>query len=114
MTGLTKKVGTRDTSSVDYKLAIGNSGTSGSRKENSQLAATLQNYAETMLSEEMPQPAISLLTSALMVDPGRISLIHKIGQCLERCGNKDDAGCCYRGSLPDSINEQYFNSPELG
>ena len=114
MTGLTKNVGTRDTSSVDYKLAIGNSGTSGSRKENSQLAATLQNYAETMLSEEMPQPAISLLTSALMVDPGRISLIHKIGQCLERCGNKDDAGCCYRGSLPDSINEQYFNSSELG
>jgi len=84
-----------------------------SRVAKSKLAESLQSFAEAMVLEGMPETAISLLASALMADPGRISLIHKIGQCLEATGSKKDASSCYRGSLPDSVNERYFNSSGL-
>ena len=65
------------------------------------------------MSEGMPDSAISLLATALMIDPGRIALVHKIGQCLDAIGCEKEASYCYRGSVPDIINDQYLNSSGL-
>ena len=105
MTGL-KNNAVASNVSLNSTSASGNSGMANLRMGKSKLAVSLQSYAETLLSDGMPESAISLLTAALMADPGRVSLIHKIGQCLEAVGNEKDAASCYRGSLPDCINER--------
>ena len=112
MTGL-KNNAVASNVSLNSTSASGNSGMANLRMGKSKLAVSLQSYAETLLSDGMPESAISLLTAALMADPGRVSLIHKIGQCLEAVGNEKDAASCYRGSLPDCINERYFHSSDL-
>ena len=112
MTGL-KNIVVATNMSLNSTPASGNPGMANSRMGKSKLAVSLQSYAETLLSDGMPESAISLLTAALMADPGRVSLIHKIGQCLEAVGNEKDAASCYRGSLPDCINERYFHSSDL-
>ena len=106
MSGLTNKKYICSTGSVEPAVA-------DARMENMQTAVTLQRRADTLLSEGKPEAAISLLTTALIKDPGRSSLIHKLGQCLDKTGSEKDAVSCFRGSLPDSINEQYFNSSSL-
>jgi len=77
------------------------------------LAVSLLRYAEKMMSVGMHDSAITLLCAALVDKPGQVSLIHKIGQCLKKTGEDSDADLCFRGVLPDCINQQYFNSDRL-
>lgn len=76
-------------------------------------AGVMQSRAESLMSEGFYESALTLLCAVLMVEPSRVSAIHKIGECLEASGAQDDASSCYRGALPDSITEKYFNSANI-
>ncbi len=123
MTGLVKNIGDAKSGSLSSERLSSSpvksrpvdtpAVNSNGRVANSRLAVSLQRHAETLLSDGMPDSAISLLATALMIDPGRIALVHKIGQCLDAIGCEKEASYCYRGSVPDIINEQYLNSSSL-
>ena len=73
------------------------------------ISINLQKLAETMLSKSRFEMAVSLFCTAITFEPGRTVLMNQLGQALQNIGNKDDAELCFRGVIPDSINEKYFN-----
>ncbi len=78
-----------------------------------QSAVLMQNRAESLMSDGFYESALTLLCAVLMIEPSRVSAIHKIGECLEASGAQDDAILCYRGALPDSITRKYLDSAHI-
>lgn len=78
-----------------------------------QTAVTMLNQADMLIQAGFYDSAVTLLSGVLMIDPSRMSAIHKIGKCLEESGAEEDAISCYRGALPESITQKYFNSEQL-
>ncbi len=80
---------------------------------NRKRCSSLLQEADALFDDGSPEAAIVIYCKVLSVDPGRVPVIHKIGQCLEKNGASDDAALCYRGVLPDSVNLEYFGSDRL-
>ena len=78
-----------------------------------ELSSSLEKKAEVELSANSPDDAVMTLVSALIAEPGRASIIHKIGKCLEVMGEGEEATACYRGAIPDRLNSRYFNADEV-
>ena len=72
----------------------------------------LQQHAQTLIRQNMSSAALSVLSTALMIDPAP-GTIRQIGQCLEALGMEDDALLCYRGVIPDSVNRDYLDAEAL-
>jgi len=82
-------------------------------KKGRQLSLSLEKTADKQLSDHSFDDALTSLSKALIAEPGRASLIHKLGKCLEAMGEGEDALACYRSTVPDKLNRRFFNSDEL-
>ena len=88
---------------------------SAARDENGTvpIVSTLQKKADTLIAEAQYEAALSMLSTALMFAPGHVGMIHRVGKCLELIGEEKAAASCYRGVLPDIVNDQHFNAKVL-
>ncbi len=82
-------------------------------KSSFKCAGELQNIAGALIAGQLYETALTLLCSALVLEPGRVSAIHDIGKCLEALGETEDASSCYRGAIPDSLNSKYFSAASI-
>ena len=79
-------------------------------KESRQLSISIQQSADALLAQGLPDAALTTLAAAMMADPGRVGIVHQMGKCLERFGQQAEAVSCYRGTIPDCLNQRFFNA----
>lgn len=77
------------------------------------LSGDLSDRAKHLIESGCLDSAKSMLCSALIISPGRPALINLLGTIFEREGDDESAALCFRGVLPDSANEKYFQADQI-
>lgn len=79
-----------------------------------ELVISLIKHAAELISDNKLSEAEAIYYQCLSLTPNDTSLLRRVGDLYRKTNREEDAKLCYRGVIPESANDRYFDAQILG